>query len=604
MEAVAKSYHMMSSLSYVHAPSTIFNAGTKNHRLSSCFLLPAEPEPDNIFSTLNTVANICRGGGEIGLSVHLVPSNGANVDGVTRSGLLPVLRVFDAAVDMFDQGTDKHPIAISAYIEPWHADVLTFVQMKKRKVVESHPIKKLFHALWVNDLFRVPHLVELWGKDFEEEYERLEREGVGKSTISARTLWREIIDSMIECGGPSMMFKDAVNEKSNEKQLGTITGANFCTEVVQYANADETATCTLASVVLPSFVKGDRIFDFRSMEIVIRHMVLSLNRVLVRTCPPTVQADRSTFKNRAIGIGVQGLADALAMMNMPFDSEEALRFNEQLAESLYYTAVDESCNLVRTFGPYPNFEGSPFSQGILQPDLWEKDPYSLIYDWDMLKQKVVKGVSNSLLIAYMPSAGTSLLTGASESFDPFSSMIYTRKAQSGEFAMVNRHLTKKLRAVGIWSDRLRDKILALGVNRFSLEAFTSKFTGVWYGIFQQGDNPAGILPAIDTLQDLLPAIDTLQDLLPAEGYAVGEWSIADAAVTPFLGCASIVLKNDLGAYDQGKGAKLWETRQSDEKYERFRRYFADVTKRESFKGRFFEDVIVKAYRKCFTPLRV
>ncbi|KAJ3549394.1 hypothetical protein NMY22_g897 [Coprinellus aureogranulatus] len=473
---VRKTYDMLSTFRFMPASPILFNSGTRDAQLSSCFQLSADSDSDDIFETLCQVANISRGGGGVGLGLQALPCQGSRVDGIVRRGLPPVLKLLDAAVDAVDQGMNKRPTAIAAYIEPWHADVLPFVRMKRITGADAGHTERLFHALWVNDLFmdrvhqdkewslfcpsEAPQLIDLCGVDFEEEYERLEMGGFQRATIRARDLWKEIILSQIESGGPFILFKDSVNEKSNERHLGTITHGNLCTEVVQRSSECQTAVCNLASVVLPTFVKNDGSFDFASLEAVVRHIVLFLNCVLRRTQAPNHTARIAITENRAIGIGVQGLADTFAKMCYPFDSKEAFKLNAEIAETIYYAAVDESCDLTRHFGAYPTFKDSPAYFGWLQFDHWDNPILSDRYNWTRLHHKIQKGMANSLLIAYMPTAGTTQLTGCSECFEPYHSMIHVRKVQGGQYTAIPTPLVEKLQELDLWDEEIVNEILS------------------------------------------------------------------------------------------------------------------------------------------------
>ncbi|KAF6758165.1 Rrm1 protein [Ephemerocybe angulata] len=495
LDAVYDTYSLLSQFRFMFASPTYFNAGTKSNQLSSCFLLPARRE-DDIFQTLSATADISRGGGGIGMGIQSIPAKGFETcvspestrfltstsfdrsvtKGIERRGIVPVLKMFDSAVDVIDQGMNKRPSAIAAYIEPWHAEIFSFVRMRRNKGTDSDRTNRLFYGLWVNDLFMqrveadqewtlfcpsdVPSLVELFEEDFNLAYERYEAENLGKATVRARDLWSEIVESLIETGGPYILFKDSINTKSNQSHNGTITHGNLCTEIVQYSNRLETAVCTLASVVLPTYVRADNSFDYAALEDVVRQIVFSLNRLIQKSSYPDGSTEYSAKQHRAIGIGVQGLADALVMMGLPFDSDEALEFNAHLAECIYFAALDESCNMTRVYGAYPQFPGSPTADGILQFDFWDGVMFSGRYDWSKLREKVVKGLCNSLVTAFMPTAGTTTITGCSESTEPFPGLIYTRRVLAGQFPVINRLLVRKLQKLDLWSDAMRDTIIS------------------------------------------------------------------------------------------------------------------------------------------------
>ncbi|KAJ2930828.1 hypothetical protein H1R20_g6273, partial [Candolleomyces eurysporus] len=476
-EAVKECYDNLSLLRFSFASTTLLNSGTSSAQLSSCFLLPAEEQLDDfIGNTVTKIIKISRNGGGIGLGLHYVPAKGTKIKGVKRSGLVPVLRMLDAAMGLIERKDTNLPSTLTVYLEPWHADVFDFVRMKTVKGSDGNRALSIFYALWINDLFmsrvendedwtlfcpsEVPQLVDLHGATFQTAYELFEQRGVGKKTIRARDLWKEIIRSQIECGGPSILFKDSVNRTSNDRHQGTITHSSPCAELMQYSSREETAVCTMASVLLPTFVKSDRTFDYQALESVVRHVVFSLNRAIHKTRYPVYSSDRAASSNRAIGIGIQGLADAFALMAVPFDSEGAFETNRRIAETIYYSALDESCNLTKTFGVYPAFKHSPADEGWLQYDYWNTLPEEGRYDWASLRRKVSMGMCNSHVTAYMPSCGTSRFTQCTESFEPFPSLIYTHQDSSGRFTMINKLLISYLCDVGMWNDAIKDQIIA------------------------------------------------------------------------------------------------------------------------------------------------
>ncbi|RXW18830.1 hypothetical protein EST38_g7035 [Candolleomyces aberdarensis] len=479
MDAVKECYNNLSLLKFTFASLTLFNSGSRSAQLSSCFLLPAEePLEDFIGNTLPKIIKISRNGGGIGLGLHYIPAKGTKIQGVKRSGLIPVLKMLDAAMGLIERTGTNLPSALAVYLEPWHADVFDFVRLKTVKGSDANQALRLFYALWINDLFmervendedwtlfcpsEVAQLVTLHGAAFQTAYELFEQQGLGKKTVRARDLWKEIVRSQIECGGPSILFKDAINRTNNDRHQGTITHSSPCTELIQYSSREETAVCTMASVVLPTFVKSDRTFDYPALESVVRHVVFSLNRALHRTRYPVYSSDRAASSNRAIGIGIQGLADAFALMAMPFDSDGAFDTNRRIAETIYYSAIDESCNLTKTFGVYPAFKHSPADEGWLQYDYWNTLPEEGRYDWASLRRKVSTGMCNSHVTAYMPTSGTSQFTQCTESFEPFPSLIYTPRDASGRVTTINKLLISYLCDVGMWNDATRDQILAEG----------------------------------------------------------------------------------------------------------------------------------------------
>ncbi|KAJ3548215.1 hypothetical protein NMY22_g1345 [Coprinellus aureogranulatus] len=434
--SVKACYDDLSLFRASHGSPALFNSGFKKPQLSSCFLLPAEDNPDDIMESLAQVSRICRSGGGIGLGFQSLPAKGSIVNGVERSGIEPILKLFDAGVDVIDQSVKKRPSAMCIYVEPWHADVFSILRQKKIRGAAEDGARKLFYALWVPDLFMerveedgewtlfcptdVPTLPHLFDQEFEESYISAESAGLGRRKIRARALWQAIIECQIESGGPSILFKDSINRKSNESHLGTITQGNLCTEIVQYADGDETAVCTLGSIILPSFVNSNKTFDFKTMEETVRRLVLSLNRVISVSWYPTSSAKASAKGHRAIGIGVQGLADAFALMNVAFDSAEAAKLNIEIAETIQYAAYDASSDLIKEFGIYSSFEDSPLSNGWLQSDRWNSPVFSGRYDWHSLREKLKKGAANSLS-ASNPSPGTvhHACPGSSQSFSAY-----------------------------------------------------------------------------------------------------------------------------------------------------------------------------------------
>jgi ribonucleoside-diphosphate reductase alpha chain len=478
IEEAIKTYHLISEGWFTHASPTLFNAGTNKAQMSSCFLLTMKEDSiEGIYETLKQCALISQSAGGIGLSIHNIRAKGSFIKGTngTSNGIVPMLRVFNDTARYVDQGGGKRKGAFAIYLEPWHADVEDFLELKKNHGKEELRARDLFYALWINDLFmkrvetdgdwtlmcpnKSPGLSDTYGKKFEELYEQYEKEGRGLRTVKARDLWYKIIQSQIETGSPFMLYKDHANEKSNQKNLGTIKSSNLCTEIMQYTSDKEIAVCNLASIALPKFVQ-DGEFDHKKLFEVTYQVTRNLNRIIDLNYYPVEEARYSNMKNRPIGIGVQGLADAFFKMRMPFDSEEARRMNKEIFETIYYAAITASCDLAKEHGHYESYEGSPVSQGILQPDMWGMKS-SERWDWTTLRAKIKQyGVRNSLLLAPMPTASTSQILGNNECIEPITSNIYTRRVLAGEFAVVNKHLVRDLIQLGLWSEEMKDRIIA------------------------------------------------------------------------------------------------------------------------------------------------
>jgi len=422
-------------------------------------------------------AQISKSAGGIGLSVHDIRAKGSYIKGSggTSNGLVPMLRVFDNTARYVDQGGGKRKGAFAVYIEPWHADILAFLDLRKNHGKEESRARDLFYALWMSDLFmrrveananwslfcpnEAPGLCDVWGAEFEALYEKYEAEGRAKSTMPAQQLWFAILDSQIETGTPYMLYKDSANRKSNQQNLGTIRSSNLCTEIIEYTSPDEVAVCNLASIALPRFVI-DGVFDHQKLYEITYHVTRNLNRVIDENFYPVEEAKRSNFRHRPIGLGVQGLADTFIHLRLPFDSEGARLVNKEIFETIYYAALDCSCDLAKKEGTYETYEGSPISKGVLQYDMWGVTP-SDRWDWAALKAKIAKqGVRNSLLLAPMPTASTAQILGNNECFEPYTSNIYTRRVLAGEFAIVNQHLLRDLMKQGLWTDDIRNQIIA------------------------------------------------------------------------------------------------------------------------------------------------
>jgi len=479
IDAAIETYNMMSERLFTHASPTMFNAATPRPQLSSCFLLTmANDSIEGIYDTLKQTALISKSAGGIGLNVHCIRATGSYIAGTngTSNGLVPMLRVFNNTARYVDQGGNKRPGAFAIYLEPWHADVFDFLDLRKNHGKEEQRARDLFYALWIPDLFmkrveedgvwslmcphECPGLFDCWGEKFEELYTRYEEEGKFRKQIKAQTLWYAIIESQIETGTPYMLYKDACNRKSNQQNLGTIKCSNLCTEIVEYSAPDEVAVCNLASVAVNQFVRPDKTYDFEKLKQVTKVATKNLNKIIDVNFYPVEEAKKSNLRHRPIGIGVQGLADAFILMRFPFDSPEAALLNKQIFETLYYGALEASCELAELHGTYETYEGSPVSKGIFQYDMWNVTPTGL-HDWEALKAKVAKfGVQNSLLLAPMPTASTAQILGNNEGIEAYTSNIYTRRVLSGEFQVVNHHLLRDLTERDLWDDDMKNQLIA------------------------------------------------------------------------------------------------------------------------------------------------
>ena len=478
IESAIETYNFMSERWFTHATPTLFNAGTPKPQLSSCFLLQMEEDSiDGIYNTLKNCAKISQSAGGIGLSIHNIRATGSYIRGTngTSNGIVPMLRVFNDTARYVDQGGGKRKGSFAIYLEPWHADIFDFLELKKNHGKEEIRARDLFYAMWISDLFmerveadgewslfcpsEAPGLADCYGDKFRELYARYEQEGRARKTVKAQELWFAILESQIETGTPYMLYKDACNEKSNQKNLGTIKSSNLCTEIVEYTAPDEIAVCNLASIALPRFVINGK-FDHQKLFDITYVVTKNLNKVIDINYYPVEEARNSNMRHRPIGIGVQGLADAFILMRMPFDSEEARELNKEIHETIYYASMTASKDLAIKDGAYETYEGSPVSQGIFQYDMWKVTP-SNRWEWDVLKEEVKKyGVRNSLLLAPMPTASTSQILGNNECFEPYTSNIYSRRVLSGEFPIVNKHLLKDLVKLNLWNDTMKNKIIA------------------------------------------------------------------------------------------------------------------------------------------------
>ncbi|MEO9849993.1 MAG: ribonucleoside-diphosphate reductase subunit alpha [Reichenbachiella sp.] len=478
IEAAIETYNLLSEKWFTHATPTLFNAGTPKPQLSSCFLLTMKDDSiDGIYDTLKQTAKISQSAGGIGLSIHNVRATGSYIKGTNgvSNGIVPMLRNFDMTARYVDQGGGKRKGSFAIYLEPWHADIFEFLDLKKNHGKEEMRARDLFYALWVPDLFmkrvkengdwtlmcpnECPGLADAYGDEFEKLYERYEAEGKGRKTIKAQDLWFEVLESQIETGTPYMLFKDAANKKSNQKNLGTIKSSNLCTEIMEYTSPDEVAVCNLASIALPMYVTEDGMFDHQRLYDITYVITKNLNKVIDVNYYPVPEARNSNLKHRPIGIGVQGLADTFIKMKMAFDSKESRQLNSEIFETIYFASMTASKDLAKVDGAYETFKGSPVSKGIFQYDMWNVTP-SERWDWTKLKQDVKKhGVRNSLLLAPMPTASTSQILGNNECFEPYTSNIYTRRVLSGEFIVVNKHLMKDLIAINLWDDSMKNRIM-------------------------------------------------------------------------------------------------------------------------------------------------
>ncbi|RZC42540.1 ribonucleoside-diphosphate reductase large subunit [Asbolus verrucosus] len=480
IDSAIETYNYMSERYFTHASPTLFSAATTKPQLSSCFLLTMpEDSLEGIFKCLNQCAMISKSAGGIGVSVHNIRAKGTEIAGTNgvSNGLVPMLRVFNNAARYVDQGGNKRPGAFAIYLEPWHADIFDFLNLKKNTGKEEYRARDLFYALWTPDLFmkrvkadekwslmcphQSPGLSDCWGEEFEKLYEKYEEEGRYVRQVSARDLWRAVCISQVETGTPYMLYKDACNRKSNQQNLGTIKSSNLCTEIVEYTSPDEIAVCNLASIALNMFVNPERDgYDFEKLKEVTKAVTRNLNRIIDINYYPLPEAKNSNLRHRPIGIGVQGLADTFILLRMPYDSEEARLLNIKIFETLYYGALEASSEIAEKDGPYSTYEGSPVSKGILQYDMWGVTPTDL-WDWQSLKQRIAKhGVRNSLLLAPMPTASTAQILGNNESTEPYTSNIYTRRVLSGEFQIVNHHLLKDLTERGLWNDTIKNQVIA------------------------------------------------------------------------------------------------------------------------------------------------
>jgi len=480
LDAAIETYTLMSKKYFTHATPTLFNSGTPKPQMSSCFLLTMKEDSiDGIYDTLKQTAKISQSAGGIGLAMHNVRATGSYIAGTngTSNGIVPMLRVYNDTARYVDQGGGKRKGSFAIYLEPWHADIFDFLDLKKNHGKEEMRARDLFYAMWIPDLFmkrvqedgswtlmcpnECPGLPDMHSEEFEALYTKYEEEGKGRKTIKARELWEKITESQIETGTPYMLYKDAANRKSNQQNLGTIRSSNLCTEIIEYTSPDEVAVCNLASIALPMFIK-DGEFDHKELFRITKRVTRNLNKVIDRNYYPVIEAENSNFRHRPIGLGVQGLADTFIKLRLPFTSDEAKKLNQDIFETIYFAAVTASMEEAKAEGPYKTYKGSPISEGKFQYNLWglKDEELSGLWDWGKLRKQVLKhGVRNSLLVAPMPTASTSQILGNNECFEPYTSNIYTRRVLSGEFIVVNKHLLEDLVELGLWNDGLKQDIM-------------------------------------------------------------------------------------------------------------------------------------------------
>jgi ribonucleoside-diphosphate reductase alpha chain len=500
---VKETYDLMSQKFFTHATPTLFNAGTPRPQLSSCYLIAMEDDSiEGIYNTLNDCAQISKYSGGIGLHIHNIRAKDSHIQGTNgkTDGIVPMLRVYNSTARYVNQ-SGKRNGSFAIYLEPWHADVEDFLEMKKNHGDEELKARDLFYALWVPDLFmervknnakwalfcphECPGLSDNYGDKFKDLYETYERDGKARKTVNARDLWFKILDAQMETGTPYLLYKDACNEKSNQKNIGTIKSSNLCSEIVQYSDDKETAVCNLASIALPAFVnEATKEFDYEKLHYVTKVITNNLNRVIDINFYPTEKTKKSNFRHRPIGIGVQGLADTFILMNLSFHSDEAKEVNKLIFETIYHAALEKSNELAIQHGPYSSFAGSPASQGLLQFDLWGKEPVPDRYDWSLLKESIIQhGIRNSLLIAPMPTASTSQILGYNECFEPITSNLYSRRTLAGEFVVVNKYLMKELNQLGLWNEQIKNNIITNkgSVQQLSMlsEEIRNKYKIVW-----------------------------------------------------------------------------------------------------------------------------
>ncbi len=485
IDEAIETYELMSKRMFTHATPTLFNAGTPKPQMSSCFLLQMQDDSiDGIYDTLKQTAKISQSAGGIGLSIHNIRATGSYIAGTngTSNGIVPMLKVYNDTARYVDQGGGKRKGSFALYLEPWHADIFDFLDLKKNHGKEEMRARDLFYAMWIPDLFmkrveadadwtlmcpnECPHLFDTHGDEFEKLYQGYEKVGKGRKTIKARVLWEKILESQIETGTPYMLYKDAANRKSNQKNLGTIRSSNLCTEIMEYTAKDEVAVCNLASIAVPMYIdedeNGKKFFNHQKLYEVTKKITRNLDTVIDRNYYPVKEAENSNFRHRPIGLGIQGLADAFIMLRLPFTCGEAKQLNQDIFETIYFAAMTSSMEMAKAKEPYSTFKGSPVSEGIFQFNMWNvsEDELSGNWDWKKLRKDIKKhGVRNSLLVAPMPTASTSQILGNNEAFEPYTSNIYTRRVLSGEFIVVNKHLLEDLVEMGLWNNDMKERIM-------------------------------------------------------------------------------------------------------------------------------------------------
>tara|TARA_Y100000385_G_scaffold181150_1_gene187087 strand:+ start:72 stop:2459 length:2388 start_codon:yes stop_codon:yes gene_type:complete len=507
IQSAIETYELMSQKYFTHATPTLFNAGTPKPQMSSCFLLTMKDDSiDGIYDTLKQCAKISQSAGGIGLSIHNVRATGSYIRGTngTSNGIVPMLRVFNDTARYVDQGGGKRKGSFAIYLEPWHADVFDFLDLRKNHGKEEMRARDLFFALWTPDLFmqrvkedaewtlmcpnECPGLADTYGKDFEKLYKKYEKAGKGRKTIRARELWEKVVESQVETGTPYILYKDACNEKSNQKNLGTIRSSNLCTEIIEYTAPDEVAVCNLASIALPMFIDEEKnVFDHEKLYNITRVITKNLNKVIDRNYYPVAEAKNSNMRHRPVGLGVQGLADAFIKLRLPFDSPEAKALNEEIFETIYFAALTSSMESAKEEGAYQTYEGSPISQGLFQHNLWGKKDEELSgrWAWGELRNQIKEnGVRNSLLLAPMPTASTSQILGNNECFEPYTSNIYTRRVLSGEFVVVNKHLLLDLVQLGLWNDDMKNEIIKANGSIQGIESIPDNIKALYKTVWE------------------------------------------------------------------------------------------------------------------------
>ena len=497
---VRETYDLMSQKFFTHATPTLFNAGTNNPQMSSCFLVAMKDDSiEGIYETLKECAHISKWSGGIGIHCSNIRANGTRINGTNgvADGIVPMLRVFNNTARYVNQGGGKRKGSFAIYLEPWHADVMEFLELRLNQGDEEARCRDLFTAMWIPDLFmekvekdedwhlmcprESPGLPDVYGEAFNELYRTYVAQGRFKKVIKAREVWDAILKSQVETGTPYMCYKDAANEKSNQKNIGTIKSSNLCTEIMEVSEAGETAVCNLASICLPTFVKGNQ-FDFGKLHEVTRVVTRNLNRVIDRNYYPTEAARKSNMRHRPIAIGIQGLADVFMMLGLAFDDQKSRELNKGIFEAIYHAALTESCELAKEDGPYETFAGSPASQGILQQDMWAKDSNEF---WNEIRDSIkTHGLRNSLLVAPMPTASTAQIMGNNEAFEPYTTNIYLRRTLAGEFVMINKHLIKDLQKLNLWNPQIKNEIVRNGGSVQQIDGIPQDLKNIYRTIWE------------------------------------------------------------------------------------------------------------------------